>query len=276
MKIAITGASGFIGTAIQIRFHKDKFVHIHRDENIAQIKKKLKDVDTVINLAGAPIIHRWNETYKKVLRSSRIDTTKTLVEAINESDVKYLVSTSAIGIYPNNIPCDETSQIGNDFLAHLSKEWEDVALTCNKKVAILRFGIVLDKKGGALAMMLPAFKAGVGGMIGNGKMMTSWIALDDLMKLYAFLFETRLGGIFNACTPNPVTNRELTKTLGTVLKRPTIFPLPTFLLKLYYGEGAKVITDSKEVQSKKLQELGFSFNYPKIKNALEAILKKQL
>ncbi len=270
MKIAITGASGFVGTAIQRYFKQNEYVHIHRDEDVAQIVQKLKGVDTVINLAGAPIIHRWDDAYKKVLRSSRIDTTQTLIEAINQSDVAYLISTSAVGIYPNNAPCDETSQIGDDFLAQLTKEWEEAALACNKPTAILRFGVIFGKNGGALTTMLPAFKFGLGGVIGNGKMMTSWIALGDLMKIYGFLFEKRLTGIFNACAPNPVTNRVFTKALGSVLKRPTLLPLPTFLLKIYYGEGAKVITDSKEVRPKKLQELGFEFDYPDITSALRA------
>jgi uncharacterized protein len=134
----------------------------------------------------------------------------------------------------------------------------------------LRFGVIFGKNGGALATMLPAFKFGLGGVIGNGKMMTSWIALGDLMKIYGFLFEKRLTGIFNACAPNPVTNRVFTKALGSVLKRPTLLPLPTFLLKIYYGEGAKVITNSKEVRPKKLQELGFEFDYPDITSALRA------
>ncbi len=270
MKIAITGASGFVGTAIQRYFKQNEYVHIHRDEDVAQIVQKLKGVDIVINLAGAPIIHRWDDAYKKVLRSSRIDTTQTLIEAINQSDIAYLISTSAVGIYPNNVPCDETSQIGDDFLAQLTKEWEKAALACNKPTAILRFGVIFGKNGGALATMLPAFKFGLGGVIGNGKMMTSWIALGDLMKIYGFLFEKRLTGIFNACAPNPVTNRVFTKALGSVLKRPTLLPLPTFLLKIYYGEGAKVITDSKEVRPKKLQELGFEFDYPDITSALRA------
>ncbi|MEJ2488266.1 MAG: TIGR01777 family oxidoreductase [Sulfurovaceae bacterium] len=270
MKIAITGASGFVGTAIQRYFKQNEYVHIHRDEDVAQIVQKLKGVDIVINLAGAPIIHRWDDAYKKVLRSSRIDTTQTLIEAINQSDVAYLISTSAVGIYPNDVPCDETSQIGDDFLAQLTKEWEETILACNKPTAILRFGVIFGKNGGALTTMLPAFKFGLGGVIGNGKMMTSWIALGDLMKIYGFLFEKRLTGIFNACAPNPVTNRVFTKALGSVLKRPTLLPLPTFLLKIYYGEGAKVITDSKEVRPKKLQELGFEFDYPDITSALRA------
>ncbi len=268
MKIAITGASGFVGTAVQRYFKQNKYIYIHRDESVTQIIEKLKGVAVVINLAGAPIIHRWDDAYKEVLRSSRIDTTQTLVEAINQSDVEYLISTSAVGIYPNDIPCDETSQIGDDFLAQLTKEWEEAALACNKPTAILRFGVIFGKNGGALTMMLPAFKLGVGGVIGNGKMMTSWIALGDLMKIYGFLFEKKPTGIFNACAPNPVTNRVFTKALGSVLKRPTLLPLPTFLLKIYYGEGAKVITDSKEVRPKRLQALGFEFDYPDITSAL--------
>ncbi|WP_345993714.1 TIGR01777 family oxidoreductase [Sulfurimonas sp. HSL-1716] len=272
MKIAITGASGFVGTAIQQQY-KD-VVYVHRNDSKELILEKLEGVDVVINLAGAPIIKRWNKEYKKILISSRVDTTKTLVAAINESEVKHLISTSAVGIYPDNVPCDETTkEIADDFLGSLASRWENVALSCSKPTAILRFGIVLGKEGGALKQMLTPFRLGVGGIIGDGKAMMSWISIVDLVHIYKFVIENNLTGIYNATTPNPVTNRVFTKALGKALHRPTIFPLPEFVLKIIYGEAAGVVTGSKEVYPKALQDAGYQFIHPDIDRALKELLQ---
>lgn len=270
MKVAITGASGFVGKHIKTLY--DNTIDVHRDESVEQIVKKLEGVDVVINLAGAPIIQRWSEEYKKILISSRVDTTATLVEAINQSEVKHFISTSAVGAYPDAEPSDERSVLGYDFLAELTKKWEFTANRCNKPTAILRFGIILGADGGALAQMLPPFKFGVGGTIGDGSMMMSWIDIDDLMGIYEFIIDNRITGVYNATAPHPVTNTEFTKALGDVLHRPTLLPLPEFALKLLYGEGASVLTGSKEVYPKALQEAGYMFRYPRIQESLEHLL----
>lgn len=270
MKVAITGASGFIGTHLKRLY--DNTIDIHRDESVEEILVKLEGVDVVINLAGAPIIKRWSEEYKKVLLSSRVDTTATLVEAINQSNVRHFISTSAIGAYPDGVACDEYSALGEDFLASLTKQWERVAKKCTKPTTIIRFGVILGADGGALAQMLPPFKLGVGGVIGDGSMMMSWIDIDDLMGMYEFIIDNKLVGTFNATAPHPVSNTEFTKALGAVLHRPTIFPLPIFVLKLLYGEGATVITGSKEVYPKAIQDAGYMFRYPNIKDSLEHLL----
>ncbi len=270
MKVAITGASGFVAKHL-IKTFSD-FVVIDRKDSKEQIVAKLKGVKVVINLAGAPIIKRWNESYKKLLHSSRINTTRTLVSAINESDVAHFISTSAVGVYKNGLASSEdATELGDDFLATLVKAWEAEAKKCQKKTTILRFGVVLGADGGALAQMLPPFKLGLGGIIGDGKMMTSWIAVDDLVQIYTFIIENSLEGVFNATAPNPVSNYTFTKNLGAVLHRPTIFPVPVFVLKLLFGEGASVLTDSKEVYPKALEAAGFVFRYPTIKEALEHI-----
>lgn len=190
IKIAIAGASGFVGKALQKSF--EDVTILHRDDSVDTLTKKLQDVEVVINLAGAPIVKRWSEAYKKVLLDSRIDTTKQLVTAINESDVSYFISTSAIGIYPNDTKCNEFCEVyANDFLAKLCKSWESEALKCTKPTAILRLGVVLGKEGGALSKMLLPFKLGLGGNIGDGKMITSWVAIDDLVAIYHFLIEQK-------------------------------------------------------------------------------------
>lgn len=271
MKIAITGSSGFVGSYLKKQF--PDYIDIHRDDTLEQIVQKLQNVELVINLAGAPIIKRWSPAYKKVLRDSRIVTTQRLVEAINQSDVKHFISTSAIGAYPDNAPFDESyTMYSNDFLGSLTKEWENTALTCTKPTAIVRFGIVLGSNGGALAQMLPPFKLGIGGNIGNGKMIMSWVDIEDLVSAYQFISDKKLTGVFNIVSPYPITNHEFTKTLGAVLHRPTLFPLPEFVLNLIYGEAATVLTGSKEIYPKALLDNGFHFRYATIKDSLEHLL----
>ena len=272
--IAISGASGFVGQSLQKSLKN--VVVLGRDDSVKTLTEKLKDVDVVINLAGAPIVKRWNEAYKKVLYNSRIETTKKLVSAIDKSDVSYFISTSAIGIYPNNKSCTEScTAYADDFLARLCEDWEKEALKCTKSTAILRLGVVLGKEGGALAKMLLPFKLGLGGNISDGKMMTSWIAMDDLMHMYAFFIKHKFEGIYNAVSPNPVDNASFTKTLGETLNRPTVMPLPAQILKLIYGESSCVLVDSKEVYPKHLLAKGFEFKYPTINNALKHLLSKE-
>jgi len=271
MKIALTGASGFVGTALQNHFKE--CIIIERKDDTSMIVEKLQGVDIVINLAGAPIIKRWSDPYKKLLMQSRIESTERLVSAINQSNVTQLISTSAIGIYPDDQKCDENcTQVADDFLGELAHKWEEEALFCEKPTTILRFGVILGKEGGALAQMLTPFKLGVGGIIGNGKMITSWIHMDDLIEIYDYIIKNKLTGIFNATSPNPVTNYTFTKALGKVLNRPTVLPIPEFVLGIMYGEAASVLTGSKEVYPSKILETGYIFKYEYIEEALEEIL----
>jgi len=271
MKVAITGASGFVGTALQSHFQE--CVIIDRKDDIPMIVKKLAGVEVVINLAGAPIIKRWSDPYKKILLSSRIHTTETLVKAINKSDIKHFISTSAIGIYPDDDACDEScTEVSGDFLGLLASKWESEAQRCEKPTTILRFGVILGKNGGALAQMLTPFKLGVGGIIGDGKMMTSWIHMDDLMGIYRYIIDKKLTGIFNATAPNPVSNYTFTKALGKALKRPTVLPIPEFVLGIMYGEAASVLTGSKEIYPKNILDAGYTFTYTNIEDALSQIV----
>jgi uncharacterized protein len=271
MKVAISGAGGFVGTHLQQVF--SDCVAIKRNDTHEVILQKLENVDVVINLAGAPIIKRWTKEYKKVLFTSRIETTKKLVEAVNASGVRQFINASAVGVYKNALPSDEdTTDLGDDFLAGLVKEWEAQAKRCTKKTTILRFGVIFGRGGGALKMMLLPFKLGIGGPIADGKMMTSWIAMEDLVRIFTFVIDQGLEGVFNATSPYPVSNYEFTKALGRALHRPTVLPVPKFALKLLYGEAASVLIDSKEVYPRALQQAGFHFSYPKIQSALTHIL----
>ena len=192
---------------------------------------------------------------------------------MNKSNVSHFISTSAIGIYPDDKRCDEgCTEIANDFLGELAHKWEEEALACHKPTTILRFGVILGKEGGALAQMLTPFKWGVGGIIGNGKMMTSWIHLDDLMGIYMYIIDKKLTGIFNATSPSPVTNYTFTKALGKAVHRPTILPIPEFVLRIMYGEAASVLTGSKEVYPQKIIQERYVFKYQEIEDALENIV----
>jgi uncharacterized protein (TIGR01777 family) len=273
MKIALTGASGFVGTALQKHFND--CVIIDRDDNENKIVQKLKDVDVVINLAGAPIIKRWSDPYKKLLLESRIETTKKLVNAVNQSSVKHFISTSAIGIYPDNKKCDEScTELADDFLGKLAREWEAEAQRCTKATTIFRFGVVLGKGGGALAQMITPFKLGVGGTIGEGKMITSWIHMADLVGMYQYVIENHLAGVFNATSPHPVSNYIFTKALGKALNRPTILPIPKLAIRIMYGEAASVLTGSKEVYPRRILEAGYRFKYENIDDALREIISQ--
>lgn len=272
MKIALTGATGFVGTALRRAFGDHVVIERHDDEKT--ILAKLEGVDVVINLAGAPIIKRWSDPYKRELLQSRVETTRKLVSALNKSSVTQFISTSAIGIYPDNLRCDEyCEQHADDFLGRLAQDWEAEAMRCSLSTAIFRFGVVLGPDGGALKQMLTPFRLGVGGIIGNGKMMTSWIDIDDLVGIYQFVIEHRLTGVFNCTAPHPVSNYVFTKTLGSVLHRPTILPIPEFALKLMYGEAASVLTGSKEVYPSRLLAEGFDFTFPTIEASLSHLLK---
>ena len=271
MKVALNGASGFV--ASHLKEHFKDFIVIDREDSQSDILEKLEDVDVVFNLAGAPILKRWSDSYKKTLISSRIESTRKLVNAINQSNVKQFISTSAIGAYPDDGVYDESYEgYSDDFLGELTKEWEAEANRCSKPTAIVRFGVILGKDGGALAQMLLPFKLGVGGIIGNGWMMMSWIDINDLVGIYSHIVEKELTGIFNATAPHPITNYEFTKTLGKVLHRPTFFPLPEFALKLLYGEGSSVLTGSKEIYPIALEASGFVFKRRTIIDSLEHLL----
>jgi uncharacterized protein (TIGR01777 family) len=276
--IAITGASGFVGSSLTKFFSNlgYKITPLSREilNNKSNLEEVLNSSDIVINLAGANIINRWSESYKRLLYSSRIDTTSKIVNAINhiQNKPKLLISTSAVGIYDNRTIYDENGNFANDFLSNLCQDWEKKALEAKNeitKVSIFRFGIVLGRDGGALQKMLTPFKLGLGGTIGNGNQAFSFIHISDLLNAYKFVIENSHEDIFNLTAPKPTTNKGLTLALGKTLKRPTILPVPEFVLKLIFSEGARVLTDGQSVIPKKLLDLGFEFKFRTIEETIE-------
>ncbi|MGB7401433.1 MAG: TIGR01777 family oxidoreductase [Arcobacter sp.] len=280
--IAISGASGFVGSSLTKFFSNLDYKILPIKREILNDKTKLEELlnksDILINLAGANIINRWSESYKKLLYSSRINTTQKLVSAIKNIDnpPKLLISTSAVGIYDNKATYDENGTYSNDFLSSICQEWEKEALKAkseNTKVSIFRFGIVLGKDGGALQKMILPFKLGLGGVIGSGEQAFSYIHIEDLLEAYKFVIENSFEDTFNLSAPTPTTNKGLTQALGKTLKRPTILPVPEFVLNIIFSEGAKVLTDGQSAFPKKLLDLGFEFKYKTIQETIENLCK---
>ncbi|OYZ66421.1 MAG: TIGR01777 family protein [Sulfuricurvum sp. 24-42-5] len=286
MKIIVCGMSGFVGNALHdflsAQHHEVISLSIRSNSSVESIVKVLDGSDVVINLAGANILGRWSTTYKKLLRSSRLETTASLTHALTHciNPPHTLVNASAVGVYDSYHQHDEDSRhFGDDFLATLVQDWETAALKASAlgtRVCIMRFGVVYGNSGGAMAKMLPAFKLGFGGKMGDGFQMISWIHLEDLVRACLFLIENKeLEGIFNLTTPEPICNLEQTKKMGKYLHRPTFMSMPSWVVKFLFGEGSCVMLDSKEVYPKRLQEAGFVFHYPTFDSAMEQIVHDQ-
>lgn len=287
--VAISGASGFVGQNLINYLEKQnyKVLKISRDIliNPTKLDEITKSCDVLINLNGANIINRWSENYKKLLYSSRIESTKILVNSLKrvnniEKKQRLFISTSALGIYNNKAKYSEYSSndsFSNDFLSNLCQDWEAEAKKAENeftKVSIFRFSIILGKNGGAISKMILPFKLGLGGVIGSGKQHFSYIHIEDLLRAYKFVIEKNLNGVFNLSSPNPTTNYNFTKTFGKVLNRPTFFTVPEFVLKLIFSEGAKVLSDGQSAIPKRLLEFGFEFRYKNIEKCLKEICQK--
>lgn len=279
-KVVIIGYKGFVGRHLEDFFlkNRDEVVGLDREDmqkSDKEIGEILSGSDIVINLAGVPILGRWTEQYKEALRESRIETTERVVRIIGdiEKRPKLFISTSAVGIYDNRgIYGEDSVNYSNDFLSVLCQDWEHMALRVAEfgvREVVFRFGVVLGRDGGALKQMLLPFKLGLGGKIGSGKQAVSFIHIDDLIEAYRFIVEHKeLRGIFNLSSPVPTTNLEMTKALGKALYRPTIFPVPQFVLELIYGEGSRVLTDGQRMLPERLLEAGFKFKFPTIQETI--------
>ncbi len=298
MKILISGASGLVGThlipTLLAKGHEVFKLVRKTPNNSDEIEWdaergfsdseqiKLENFDAVVHLAGDNVAsENWSEAKKKKIRDSREIGTKVLVDALNKTQnpPKHFISASAIGFYGNRGDelLTEDSAKGEGFFPEVCTAWETEAIRAEEfgaRVVCLRIGVVLAKNGGALEKMLMPFKFGVGGVIGSGKQWMSWIALDDLIKIFHFALENEnLRGAYNAVAPNSVTNQEFTKTFGSVLNRPTIFPIPEFGIKLLFGEmGKTILLEGARVLPKRLEDAGFQFQFTNLEQALKAAL----
>ncbi|MBD2105651.1 TIGR01777 family oxidoreductase [Nodosilinea sp. FACHB-13] len=306
MKIAITGATGFVGSRLVERLQADGHTVVVLTRSIDHGRRVfpqaafpkvevvaysplesgnwqtniLSGCDGVVNLAGAPISERWSDEHKQAILASRKVGTEKLVEALAKADPKpsVWVNASAIGYYgtSESTTFDETSTpIENDFLSQVCQAWEGAAQSVKDygtRLVILRFGIVLGM-GGAVAKMLTPFRMFAGGPIGSGRQWFSWIHRDDLVSLIVkALNDPQMEGIYNATAPNPVRMAEFCKTLGKVLNRPSWLPVPDFVLEAILGDGAQVVLEGQQVLPKRTEASGFTYHYAQVKDALDEIV----
>jgi uncharacterized protein (TIGR01777 family) len=289
-QVAVTGSSGLIGSALvgQLRadgFEVKKIVRrpvrnndeVFWNPNVGEIDlAALSQVDAIIHLAGVGVgDKRWSAAYKSEILNSRLLGTTTIATAAKTLGVKKFISASAIGYYgeTGNRSVSESDRGGEDFLSVVCREWEAAAdLAIDIPTITLRTGLVLDPTGGALGRMMPIFKFGLGGKLGNGKQWWSWITLHDEIRAIIFLLNSKITGPVNLTSPNPITNQEFTAALARALNRPAIFPAPAFALRAALGGFSSEILGSKKIVPKVLTDAGFEFDYPHISAALTALV----
>jgi uncharacterized protein len=281
MRVAICGITGLIGKAVKTALQSEDYIviGISRQDLAAgsgHLQKLLHGTDSVINLAGSPIITRWSKANKERIYHSRIDTTRLLVEAVNglPSPPKDFISASAVGIYDEvNVHDEFSSNFSSDFLATVCRNWEHEALKLNAdkvRLSIFRLGVVLSATGGALKQMLLPFKMGVGGRIGSGQQFFPWIHLEDVVRaVVGGITIPRASGVYNLVAPEVLTNLQFTKKLARTLKRPASLLVPVWALKLVLGDGVKALTSGQQVIPQRLLADGFEFSYPTLARALE-------
>ena len=296
MKALVTGSTGFVGTHLMRRL--DQPIAVGRSlekirQRFGQVEARVWDpsrsvepsllagVDTVFHLAGESVFHgRWNAAKKEKIRASRVDATRRLVDGFAScaQPPKVLICSSAIGFYGDRgaEKLVESSAPGHDFLAGVCEAWESEALRAQElgvRVVCIRTGMVLGKGGGALAQMLPLFRMGLGGCLGSGRQYMSWVHIDDLVGIMLHAAEQEsISGPVNAVAPEPVTNRDFTRTLAQALHRPAFFPVPGFILKLALGEFATVLLASQRVVPEKISQAGYRFIFPALKEGLDDLL----
>jgi uncharacterized protein len=298
MKVLVTGSSGLVGSALAPRLAAEA----HQVTRLVRPKTRpaagqvvwdpdagrldpasIEGFDAVVHLAGENIAsRRWSGEQKRRIRDSRVKSTRLLATTLKQlsQPPRVLVCASAVGYYGDRGDelLTEESAPGSGLLPQVCREWEDAAELAGPAIRVvkLRFGAVLSAAGGALGRMLPPFKAGLGGILGNGRQFMSWIAVDDAIGVIEHaLVDESLCGPVNAVTPQPVTNRDFTKALGRALGRPTLFPVPSFVLRLAFGELAEaLLLASARVVPARLQSSGYSFRYPDLPGALKHLLHK--
>lgn len=299
MKVLVSGATGLIGSALTKQLQDDGHTVLSLTRHPGGMTNavgwdlqaktidtgKLKDVEAVVHLAGENIgTGRWTADKKKRILDSRVEGTRFLAETMAKqaSPPRVFISASAIGYYGDrgDEQLTEDSSPGDGFLAQVCKDWEAATAplaSIETRVNLARFGIVLSTKGGALAEMLTPFKLGAGGVIGSGKQYYSWIVIDDVAgALLHLLTAVQEPGPFNIVAPNPATNHDFTKALGSVLHRPTVAPMPKFAARLAFGKerADELLLASTRVEPARLLETGYIFKYPELHGALEYVISK--
>lgn len=282
MKIAITGASGFIGKKLCDFFQRNNHTPVALSRSMLAspegLISTLEGTDIVINLAGASISKRWTSKYKQEIMDSRVLTTRRLVTALNQmaAPPSLCISVSAVGIYPDSGVHGESSPMrGTGFLTHVCESWEQEArmLKPEIRLVITRFGVVLGKEGGAAPLMLVPFRFFAGSIIGNGRQGMPWIHIDDLANAIQWLIEQKqVSGVVNFVSPQLTNNEQFSKTAAKVMHRPCWFRIPTFVFQIILGEGHTMVTSGQQVVPDVLIHGGFKFRYPKLEDAIRSII----
>ncbi|MEA2363056.1 MAG: uncharacterized protein QOD71_2201 [Thermoleophilaceae bacterium] len=298
MRVAVTGATGTIGRALvsELRERGDDVTALSRDaerasaslgipaEQWAQPTREpppaaaLRGRDAVVHLLGETIAQRWSDDAKREIRDSRVLATRNLVAGLRALPAgerpRVLVSQSAVGVYGarGDERLDESAPPGDDFLAKVVRDWEAEARAAEDlgvRVVLTRTGVVLSESGGALEKMLPFFKLGIGGPVAGGRQYVPWVHLDDVVGAMPFALDTEAAsGPLNVTAPEPATNKELSRTLGRVLRRPAFAPVPALAVKTLYGEMAMIVTTGQRAVPARLTELGYAFRRPDLEGAL--------
>lgn len=302
-RVVVTGATGSIGSAVvaALRERGDSVVALSRDDDRARERlgagvevhawrepvgqrpprDAFAGAYAVVHLLGEPVDQRWTAEAKRAIRESRVASTRNLVAALRalpETDAPpVLVSQSATGYYGacDGRPLDEHAALGSGFLAEVVDEWERAALEAAAcmRVVVMRTGVVLSPRGGALARMLPFFRAGVGGPVAGGEQYVPWVHLDDVVgAVLRSIDDPEADGPVNVTAPTAVTNRQLSHTLGRVLRRPAVLPVPALALRALYGEMASIVVTGQHVVPRRLHELGYVFRQPRLEPALRGVL----
>jgi hypothetical protein len=297
MKILITGATGLIGTELVKALLSKGHTINYLTTSVSKIESKsnyhgfywnpqqskidencIFGVDVIVHLAGANIAKRWTNAYKQEIIESRTLASELLYNLVkkNPNQVKHFVSTSGTAIYPESfdkVYDETTTETEDSFLSNVVKKWEESAdrlQVLGLKVCKLRTGIVLSNLGGALPEMVKPIKMGFGAAMGNGKQIQSWIHIYDLVSMFSFAIENQLKGVYNAVSPNPTSNQDLTNVIAKTLKKPLFLPnIPEFVMKLLLGEMSYLLFSSKNLSSQKIIDEGFQFQFLNIKEAIE-------
>lgn len=301
MRILITGATGLIGQeivkrcqerGIAVNYLTTSRSKISQTENYRGFywNPKTQDIDSdcfknveaIIHLAGATVSKRWTPSYKKDILSSRKITTQLLINALKGEShtIKQVISASAIGLYSSSLTNyyeENTKDFSDSFLSEVVQVWErevDAFSKLGLEVSKIRIGLVLSSEGGALQEMVKPIKLGLGTAFGSGKQWQSWIHIQDLADMFLYVLENNLKGVYNGVAPNPVTNKELTKTIANVMHKPLFLPnIPKFFLRLVLGEMHILLFESQRVSSKKIEDKDFLFKYHHLRPALEDLLR---
>lgn len=297
-KVLITGATGMVGQKLakacielgwQVNYlstSKSKLQSsigkgFYWNPNTMEIDASCIDgVEIIFHLAGATVAKKWTKAYQQEILNSRVFSTRLLKALLSEhaNEVKHIISASAIGIYTDsktNYYEENSNEISTNFLGKVVQAWEEEVAKLNhlRKVSMVRIGLVLDKNGGAFPKLVTPIKFGAGATFGDGSQWQSWIHINDLVRIFIFLAQNELGGVFNAVAPNPVTNKMMTQEVAQKLKKPLLLPgIPKFAMQLVLGEMHQLLYESQRVSSDKLIDRGFEFQYPQLSQALDELI----